>query len=348
MSDEESKFIPPEVKDSSEPKSGEVVIDKENKNEGEKSLNEPAKLDAPLAEKKESKELIERMEKWCEKIVRDIKAGEVECSWSGKPRLGDGKWQKDKNGQHVGSVSDYESGRYSKTIKHKGGPQGGALLGHSLGYSYRGLGSMAALTMFAEQYLFKRQEERFRKKMIKKELPRTFFQKISGMEPKIERLEVDEPYLETVDHYELKRDEKGNLSCGLSFFYVMDSDTGNDGRLGSTNVVLRGLTEERGVEIANILLKSPDLFFDVIKRVTDLGEEIRSGYTSGASNVLEWSPPMQYADDAAYQRKDDALTINILPLPDGDKSCFDYLQNGSKSIQHFKVPLTRRHLLEEK
>ena len=60
MSDDESKFIPPEVKDSSEPKSGEVVIDKENKNEGEKSLNEPAKLDAPLAEKKESKELIEK------------------------------------------------------------------------------------------------------------------------------------------------------------------------------------------------------------------------------------------------------------------------------------------------
>ena len=52
-------------------------------------------------------------------------------------------------------------------------------------------------------------------------------------------------------------------------------------------------------------------------------------------------------DDAAYQRKDDALTINILPLPDGDKSCFDYLQNGSKSIQHFKRPCRKDICLEQ-
>lgn len=334
MSDDESKFIPPEEIEKSGQRPVEVELGQEDEGVEETSA-ETAESNPPSVEKKESKELIEKMEKWCEWVVQYCKEGNIPYGWDCKSRWGDGKWTKDQVDKRVvGGMSDYESGG-------KGTPH--AFRNY---YKFSKSRPMAACTIYPEQIVTERYVQEFRSKRVSRELPRTRWQKIFGKEPETEVVEIQEPYQVRRLDYRLKTYEGGQI-YGISFYYIMNNYTGADGRSNaSAEYTIGNLPISIAKKLVDILKESPDLFFDIIKKISDLGKELRSCHSTGAKNFLELSPPLLYASREIYNGKDPRLQINVIkPVEDGEDN-FDHLERGLlDDVQD--LPLSRRHLLEE-
>lgn len=284
------------------------------------------------------------MKKWCDEIREKMMAGEIDYGWYGKPRLGDGKWglKANRGENEKYGLADYES------------------FGRSVGFAQslrdRGLNHALAL---CQKYIYTREikkEVRVKVKKEIRELPRTFWQKIWGSEPETEVVEKREevPYETQVVHGHPQFSEDGEPLFEITFFYIMNNYSANDGRLNAySEFGVIGLTKMQVHELKNIINNSPDLFFDIIKRLTvpnDVDPVGMSQYfrRKGATDLINHSPPMQYAEDEVYDenKRDSTLAIFTGGEICAGRSGEDY-SIGGKLWKKETLPLRRRHLLEE-